>query len=436
MGYFAQLRQFFLDVRHHAECRERYEAGRPGARPPLDPDLDAGLSLANRELRLLCEADSAQDIRRWIGLADELGLEIGIVGGREAWKVADLLEERGIPLVLTLDWGDEPKDPHEKDKKDKAKKPAPAAPDAAAAVDAAAKSTAPEVPAKDAQEPAAKLEAPAPAAKDEKVDPKKKWEYEEPLGVREERRRLWEEGRDCAARLAERGLPFAFGSAAGTGADLLKKVRTLVEHGLSPEAALAGLTADAAALVGADEHLGVLRPGADASLALWTAHPTSKDAKLAWLFVDGFPFEFAVDEQEKATGKPDEGVDASGTWSVEIKSDQGTRPGTLELSMEPDGDVAGKVTTTTTPGGDERVVELTGHLGGKTMTLEGTSTARGNDITQRWKVELDGDAFSGSVTTKGPWGESSSDVTGTRTPKRIEREEVQDHQGSCGDDHP
>lgn len=452
MGYHAQLRQFFLDVARHTELVERYRAGRPGARPPFDPELEAGALLARGEKRVMCEAESAQDIRRWIKLSDELGLEIGIVGGREAWKVADLLKERGIPVVLTLDWGEEPKDPHEKDKKAR-KSPAKLV---EAASETLVPSGAPEGGPRDpkeaqATEVAQGTDAKTPPSteagksdepqndkpqsdksqsdksqsdksqKGEKADKDadKKWIYEEPLGVREERRRLWEEGRDCARSLSDAGFAYAFGSAATTGADLLKKVRTMVENGLSAEAALAGLTTQAAATVGAERHLGRIEPGFDASLALWTAHPTAKDAKLAWLFVDGFPYEFEVKADTKAEGKPDEGVDPSGQWEIELRSAQGPRSGTLEIAMTPEGDVTGKLTTTG-QGGSERTIDVKGHVGGKTMSLEGSFSMRETEVTQTWKVELAGDAFSGTATSRGPWGESTSDVVGERKPGRHE----------------
>jgi imidazolonepropionase-like amidohydrolase len=404
MGFAAQLRQFFLDAERHAELVARYEARRPGPRPPFDAELEAGLPLVAKSRRVACQANTVQDIRRWIALADELGLEIAIVGGREAWKIADVLGARRIPVILTLEWGDEPKDPHEKEKKPmKERKPEAAQPEGE-------------------KPPEAAPEAKPDDEKKKADEEKKRWEYEEPLGVREWKRREWEEGRDCAIALAKAGVPFAFGSGSSSATELLKRVRTLVENGLTPEAAQAALTTTAASFLGVADRLGAIEAGADATLALWTAHPTAKDAKLAWLFVDGFAHEFELEKSAAPEGKPDEGVDASGTWSVSIESDQGSRKGTLELSMKPDGEASGTLTTTT-PNGDELVIEYAGYVRGKTMTLEGSYTRRDLEIKSTWKVELAGDSLSGTATTKGPWGETDSRVEGTRTPKggEIER---------------
>ena len=75
------------------------------------------LAILNGERRLVCEAQTSRAIERWIRFADEFGLTIAISGGRDAWKVADTLAERDIPVFMTLDWGDEAKDPDAKDDK-------------------------------------------------------------------------------------------------------------------------------------------------------------------------------------------------------------------------------------------------------------------------------------------------------------------------------
>jgi imidazolonepropionase-like amidohydrolase len=439
MGYWAQMRQFFLDVQRHATLERRYQAGKSGPRPSFDVDLAAGMKLSDKSQRLMCEAQSAQDILRWIKLGDELGLAIGIVGGREAYKVAQVLKERSIPLVLTLEWGEEPKDPDEKDKKGGAKKPKEgeaAKPDAAAPEEP--KTEAPktdEVKPDEAKPEEAKADEKKPDdKKGDKKDPDAAWKYEEPLEVRRERRREWEERRDAAIALHKAGVEFSFGSAGESSAELLKRVRTLVEKGLPKEVALAALTANPARLVGAGAHLGALQSGADATFAVWNAHPLTKDAKLAWLFVDGFANEFEIKVDEKLDGKPDEGVDASGTWAVELKSDQGTRPGTLVVKMTPEGEISGTYTTTM-PDGGERTIEVEGRVAGKTLSLTSTFSIGETEVQSTWKVELAGEAFTGTATTKGPWGENVSEASGVRKPGQHE-EHVDASNGGCGDEHP
>lgn len=386
MAYLAQLRQFFLDARRQSELEQRFAAGRPGERPPFDADLGAASPLLDGSKRLFCEADRADDIRRWLRLADEVGLSIGIVGGREAWRVADELAERGVPVVLTLDWGEEVEDPH-KAKKGKQDK-------------------------QDEQdEEADKQEASEPEAKP--ADPNV---YVEPMPLREERRRLWLEGRDCALRLAEKGVPFSFGTAAGKPAELLKKVRTLVEAGLSEDVALAALTATPAAQLGVGLRLGALEVGRDATLALWTGSPFGKKAKLARLWVDGFEHQYELDADEDDGAPPDEGVDATGEWTLSFSGGGETRGGSASLTMEEDGAVTGTLRNES-PDGSMLETQVEGRVSGKTLTLRGTFETGGMSIEVRLEAELAGDTLAGESVGKAEFGEFKREVSGTRTPK-------------------
>jgi imidazolonepropionase-like amidohydrolase len=390
MGCVAQLRQFFLDATRHRELEGRQAAGRPGPRPPYDRDLEALSAVLDGQRRLVCHADSHRDIERWMALADGAGFEIAVTGGRDAWRLAPVLAERGIPIALTLDWGEEVKDPNEK--KGGKKKPDEA---------------------ESAEEGESEPEETKEAAPDEE-DP---WEYTEPLDVRDERRRLWEETRDCALRLHEAGVPFAFGSGGASPKELLERARELVEAGLPAEVALAALTKNAAEFIGLGDRLGGLEPGMMASLAVWTAAPTDKQAKLSWLFVEGFPHEFEIDDEEH--GAPDEGVDASGQWTIE-QDEVGTS--TLELEMTAEGEVTGTLWRPDPAGAGEIEAPVTGWVTKKTLTLEGSFRLGDTDVSFSMEGELEGDAWRGTSTAKGPWGELERPFTAQRKPDQGERE--------------
>ena len=396
MGYMAQLRQFFLDARRHRELSDRYAAGRPGERPPFDADLEAILPALGGDSRVFCQAQSHRDVERWIRLADEAGLDIAITGGRDAWRVAGVLAERRIPVILTLDWGDEVKDPDEKEKEKEKKK----------------EKEEEEVEPEGGAEAEAEGEV---AEEEEESADESSWEYTEPLAVRRERRRLWEERRDCALRLHEAGVPFAFGSDGDSPGDLLKRVRKVVEAGLPADVALAALTSEAARLLGVDTHLGSVAPGKDATLAVWTEHPTSKEARLAWLFVDGFPYEFEL--EDLGTGEPDEGVDSTGTWTIEMQQRGETRTSTALLKMTPEGEVTGTMTMENPAGEGKISSDIEGHVSGVSMALKGSYTVREMEITFTMKGDLEGETWSGTTTTKGPFGEFESSFSAERDPE-------------------
>jgi hypothetical protein len=242
------------------------------------------------------------------------------------------------------------------------------------------------------------------------------WEYVEPLEVRRERRRLWEERRDGALRLHEAGVRNAFGSGGDSHADLLKHARALVEAGLSSELALAALTGEAAAFLGLGEQLGGLEAGMVASVGVWTGDPLEKGSKLAWLFVEGFPYEFEQD-QAGDDSPPDEGVDGSGRWTIEQEERGGTTTSTAVLEMTESGEVTGTLTRPDPSGDGELEAELEGRVSGKTMTLTGSLQFGDMDVSYTLKGDLDGDTWSGTSSVKGPWGEMDRTFEAQREPE-------------------
>lgn len=407
MGCMAQLRQLFWDAGRHRQLLERAGDGRDGlaARPPHDADLEALLPVLDGE-RLVCHAESHRDIERWLRLADELGFELAITGGRDAWKLADELAAREVPVVLTLDWEKEVDDPDERPKK----KPEEDRPEGEAQ-DEESEEPPPSEAGSEDEEASGEAED-EPAADDES-----RWEYVEPLEVRRERRRLWEEQRDGALRLHEAGVRIAFGSGGDSHADLLKQARALVEAGLPSEVALAALTGEAAAFLGLGEQLGGLEQGMVASVGVWTGDPLEKGSKLAWLFVEGFPYEFELD-QAQDQGPPDEGVDGSGRWTIEQEERGGTTTWTVVLEMTESGEVTGTLTRPDPSGEGELEAELEGRVSGKTMTLSGSAQFGDMEVTYTLKGDLDGDTWSGTSTVKGPWGEMDRAFEALREPEQ------------------
>lgn len=484
MGSIAQLRQFFLDARLHQELEHRHAQGKPGRRPSYDADLQSIVPVLDKKRRVVCEAESAAEIERWIKLGDDFGFEVAISGGREAWRRSAVLVQRKIPVFLTLDWGEEVDDPHAKDKKPEKGKPDKERKETAKPGSEKPESQPSTVPEKPAQEPpkSPAQEAPKskekpdseppktsdkPVAETEKpqnkpaVEPGKagdkpgtesgaktegtasekaaseeeRWKYEEPLRVREERRRLWEEKRDCALRLADAGVAFAFGSGKFSPKELVERVRTLVEKGLSADVALRALTSGSAALLGVQANLGKIETGFDATIAIWTQDPlTGKDARLAWLIVDGFPYEFDLKSNE-LKGKPDEGVDITGSWTFEFDNPD-AKPATAELKMTKDGAVKGTIKYRNPADDSEMSGEFEGQVAGKKFKLTGKVKIRGFEAGVEIEGEIKGDDMTGTTTWKFSGGEDSRKFTGQRKPSREgEADELRDDSRGGNDPH-
>jgi len=377
---------------------------------------------------LVCEAESHRDIERWMKLSDQFGLKIAISGGRDAWRVADQLAARDIPVFLTLNWGKEVKDPHEKDKKKKEKKEkeGEAAPEPEETQEPA-EAEEPELPdaeAEGTEETEETEESTTEVEEDEPV-----WKYEEPLAVRVEQRREWEEKRDCALRLHEAGVRFAFGTAGEKPKQLLENVRALVAAGLPEEVALDALTIQAASLLGHSGRVGQITPGYDANLTLWTKNPlTEKKAKPVFVFVDGFVTEFERPEEKPEGengegGAPDEGVSLTGTWELEISGDEGTQKAKLTVEMADDGSVTGSVEQENPMDQSMMNADVAGTVSGNEVELAYALSVGEFEISVTIIGTLEGDSLEGEASYETPWSEEpmTRDITGTREPQTTRR---------------
>ena len=418
MGYHAQLRQLFLDARHHRELKARHEGRRPGPRPAWDEELEAVDGLLLGETTLVCEADDAPGVRRWLALGDELGLTVAIAGGRDAWKLADELAERGVAVLMDLDWGDEVDDPDEEEDEpdvEHEEDPEHEGEESEEEVEEPDGGGAGEGEAPEAEETSAEGDAGDEGEEAEEEEDGLDYDYAEPLGVLREKRRLWEERRDSATRLREAGARVVFCTGGGGPDELLERVRTLTENGFPRDAALAALTAQPAELVGADRHYGWLRPGHSATFCLWTDHPLAEGAQVQWSFVEGFPEEYEVEERGTGEG-PDEGVDLTGVWRVRFDDDENRQEMTLTLEMAEDGTVTGDCRTKSPMDGSDLSASVTGRVEGDEVDLSMTFAVGGLSVELELGGEVDGDELEGDSTLKMPGNEMEGSFEAERLP--------------------
>lgn len=408
MGYFAQLRQFFFDAERQAKLEARYTSGEEDTRPVWDPELRAGTMLIGGRELYVVRADRAGDVERWIRLADEFQLRIAIAGGREAGQHAALLKERGIPVLLDMDFGEEVKDPAAKEeKKDEEPEAAPEE-----LIDGPNANPESEELTASPLSPEADDEAAEEEAEEEDAG---LWHYEEPEALKIERRRLWEERRDNAQELVEAGVRVLFATGERKPKELFSALRMATAEGLDREVVRTALTVDAARFLGLGEHLGSVSVGRDANFGVWTSDPFDEDASLALMVVDGRVEEFEVTEKGKG---PAEGLDASGTWTIITESEDAPEGATLIIEMDDTGRVTGSFSMVSPMSGDPMSTSVKGSVSDKQLKLKGEFDFDGMGITFELDVTLTGDAFSGESTWSGPWGEDASKVTGTRPPSR------------------
>ncbi len=266
MGIFAHLRQTLLDAQHFQLLQAAFEKGR-GKRPPADDALQALQPVLAGAMPVVFDADTELEIRRAIRFANEFGLRLIISGGREAWKVAEELAKRQIPVIVSLAFGPEPRPP-------------------------SARRSEPSPPSQ-TLEPRAE-ETPEPEERAE--------EQEVPEEVRKEQRRRWEERVANAAKLHQAGVLFAFTTRGSrTLSEFWQNLRRAIRAGLPKEAALQALTITPAKLFGVHQHMGTIEPGKGANLVVMTGEFDDEKARVRFLFIDGQKFE---PERERVRPSP------------------------------------------------------------------------------------------------------------------------------------
>lgn len=282
LGVIAEFRQVLLDVERHAKML-KYAQRHPAtaSREPTDAALDALQPLLARTKRLIFEANSENEINRALDLAKEFNLDIAVSGGKEAWKVAARLKAERVPLIISIEFDDEPeygkkKEPREgKRRGSEAKEP-------------------------EGESGEAKPESPEEKEEGEAKGGEKKKEKEkidDPLKLRKEKRRLWEEQVVNIIRLHEAGVPFSLRTRDFKKvSEFWTNLRKVIERGLTEDALLAALTTTPAEALGLKDQLGVIRAGRLANLTLLDKPIIDKKAKTKFVFIDGKKFEIDEDK--------------------------------------------------------------------------------------------------------------------------------------------
>lgn len=81
-------------------ARDYDRAVRGGAKIPRDLRLEALARVTRGELPVLARVDAERDIRNVVEFAEKQGLRLIVASAAEGYRVADLLAEKGIPVIL------------------------------------------------------------------------------------------------------------------------------------------------------------------------------------------------------------------------------------------------------------------------------------------------------------------------------------------------
>jgi imidazolonepropionase-like amidohydrolase len=297
-GVTAFMRQSFEDAKH------RRAVGASHARDPRGlptPSHDADYAVLQEVIGggvpVYFRADGAADILRVLGLADEYGFRPVIVGGHEAWKVAEELRRRDVPVLISMDFP-EPR----------RWKPDPPAEEGAEEGD----------------------DEPGDPAGDEPVARASGTGVLDAAALRE--KEDLEHRYANAGRLESAGVTFALTSG-GTG-EVLKGVRKAIEHGLTEDAALGALTRTPARLLGVP-HLVRLEAGMPATFVVASGPLFHDDTRVVHTFVEGQREEGSAPGSPAAAGAAEDAVAFGGEWDMRL--DVGGQIMSATLTIDQDG---------------------------------------------------------------------------------------------------
>ena len=96
-----QIRKMLRDAEAYGRALDAYEKDKTLPRPDHNVVLEPLVPYVRGQQPVIFRADREAEIRGALKFADEMKLKPIILGGNDAWKVASLLKEKNVPVILT-----------------------------------------------------------------------------------------------------------------------------------------------------------------------------------------------------------------------------------------------------------------------------------------------------------------------------------------------
>jgi imidazolonepropionase-like amidohydrolase len=96
-----RLRNLLEEAKAYGAALDAARSGAPLPRPDLP--MEALAPVARGTVPVIMRADTEDDIRGAVKFAEERKLKLIIAGGLEAWRCADLLKQKGVPVLVNVD---------------------------------------------------------------------------------------------------------------------------------------------------------------------------------------------------------------------------------------------------------------------------------------------------------------------------------------------
>jgi imidazolonepropionase-like amidohydrolase len=93
------LRTFFADAKAYAEIKTRLAAGQPGTQE-INLAMEAMVPVVRGESPVVFDVETADQVRGALAMADSFQLRVILRGATQAWRLADTLAARHVPVIV------------------------------------------------------------------------------------------------------------------------------------------------------------------------------------------------------------------------------------------------------------------------------------------------------------------------------------------------
>jgi len=104
MGEIAMLRQAFLKAQHYKQVQDAFGQKQSGEKPLAPPArdlmMDAMVAAMEGKIPVVAHADRVSDMESALRLADEFHFRVILADAAAAWRIADQLAARKIPVIV------------------------------------------------------------------------------------------------------------------------------------------------------------------------------------------------------------------------------------------------------------------------------------------------------------------------------------------------
>ena len=94
------IKTMLRDAEAYAKAQDAYAKDKTLPRPAHDVVLAALVPVVRGQMPVIFPADAQSEIREAVAFAEEMKVKPIIVGGRDAWRMADFLKQHDVPVIV------------------------------------------------------------------------------------------------------------------------------------------------------------------------------------------------------------------------------------------------------------------------------------------------------------------------------------------------